>query len=551
MTNKILTPKTLWDKFNDTLPLNETVLSSDSINGVIYNYVYFSGRNVGVSRVRIYGVYVEHKNQPKETIVILPDIAKTVDIELVTHFANLGYNVLSIDLRGKTEDSTDYTVYPDKISYANYFNCSTTFNFVENTVKETCWYEWCAVARYAISYVKFKSPGSKVAVLGIKHGANVAWQLTATDSRVNASAFISGAGWLAYKGIFKHSGEELELNDERCKFIAGIDAHAYAQHVKCPVFLVGSTNDDEFDVDRAVDTIQRVNNDGKCWFNFVNNSKELLDANSLVDLELFFDKFLHGKKLRFPEIPKIEIDCDDENFYYQVETEEGLAVDSVSVFSSSNDVDPSKRVWFNIPLYKSDMNSFVFKRRIYGKVELELAYAVVKFKNGLTLSSKFDASVVNVYSNSKIPSVIFSSSKLNSNFLVCDVKTDVLGEVFSLVDLYSYVEGPKNILGVSTRNTLLTYSIKKFSEFLSKDSFIKFDAFTEVHDTLEIKLTSLNGNEFIYSLTIEGDEGWQNFNLPLSEFKTSIGMPIKDFSDIYSLTVTSFGSVLVNNFLIL
>ncbi len=552
MANKILTPKTLWDKFNDQLPLNETTLSSDTISGAVYNYVYFSGRNVGTSRVRIYGVYAKQKNSKSDTIVILPDVSETVDVDLVTHFAGLGFNVLMVDLRGKTENASDYTVYPDKVYYANYVNSSDTFNYVEQSAKETCWYEWCAVAKYAVSYAKNKSPNSKIGVLGINQGANVAWQLSATDKRVDASAFISGAGWLAYKSIYKHSGEELELDDERCRFIAGIDAHAYAQHVKCPVFLLGCTNSNKFDVDRAVDTLQRVNNENKCWFNFSNNSKDVLDKNSLVDVELFFNKFLKNAKIKFPSLPKIKIDCDDEDFYYEVECDIISEVESVSVFSSSNDLNPAERVWFNLPLYKyTEDGKYIFKRRIYGKVDIEIAYAVVKYKSGLTLSSKFDAQLFNVYSNSKIPSVIFSSSRLNSSFLVENVKTQVLGGVFSVENLYNYVKGPCDIYGVSTKNTLLTYSIKKFSEFLSENSFIKFDAYTEVPDTVTIKISCHDGFEYLSQVVVDGSENWQNLTISFKEFKTSIGMPIKNYDQIYCLTVSSFGSVLVNNFLVL
>ena len=54
----------------------------------------------------------------------------------------------------------DYTVYPDKISHANYDNSSETFNYVKTTAKDTCWYEWCAVAKYAVSYAKSKSPNA-------------------------------------------------------------------------------------------------------------------------------------------------------------------------------------------------------------------------------------------------------------------------------------------------------------------------------------------------------------------------------------------------------
>ena len=552
MANKILTPVTLWDKFSSSLPLNETTLLSETIGNAVFNYVYFSGRNVGSSRVRIYGIYAQQKNLKASTVIILPDVSSTVDVDLITHFSNLGFNVLSVDLRGKREGVSDYTVYPDKISYANYDNSSETFNRVKTTAKDTCWYEWCAVAKYAVSYAKSKSPSAKIGVLGIKHGANVAWQLTATDDRVNASAFVSGAGWLAYKNVFKHSGEEIVLDDERCKFIAGVDMHTYAQHVKVPVFYTATTNSDNFDVDRAVDTLQRLDNQNKFWFNFTNASKSVIGKNSLKDIEIFFDKFISGKKVKLPQIPKIYAEFDGEEVNYTVDVSQYSEVESVSVYASNNDLNPADRVWFYLANPTSEKDGkYYFKRRLYGKVDFELCYAVIKYKNGLTLSSKFDYQELNVYSNSKIPSVIFSSSRLMTSFIVKEVKTKLLGDVFSLEKLYNYVEGPCGIVGVSTKNTLITYSIKKFLDTLSDDSLIKFDAFTSVPDTLTIKLFSSDGNEYSVTNYLEGSDAWQNFTVPFSEFKTEIGMPLKNFQDVYCMTVYSQGSVLVNNFLIL
>lgn len=553
MSNKILSPTMLWDKFNDSLPLKETVLNSETIGNAIFNYVYFSGRQVSSQRVRIYGVYAEQKNTQANTIVILPDVSGGIDIEIITHFVNLGYNVLSVDLAGKVEGKNDFTVYPDKVSYANYEQKGKTFDFIENSAKETCWYEWCAVSRYAVSYAKSKNPDGKIGLIGINYGANVAWQLTAIDNRVNASAFIFGAGWMAYKGVYKNLQEEIPLDNERLKFIAGIDAHSYAQFVKVPVLYLGSTNNEEFDSERAIDTLQRVDNQGKSWFYFVNNSVNVLDKNSLQNIEIFFDKFISSKDISLPSTPKISIECDEESISYYVNCSNFEEIESVEVFASSNDMALKNRLWFVVPLEKElGDGEFLFKRRVYGFVEFEISYAVVKYKNGLTLSSKYDFSKVNVKSNSKIPSVIFSSSKLVTRFVVDDlVDNDLLAGVFSNENLYDFEKGPFDILGVSTKNTIISHAIKKFSDVLNDSSFVKFDAYTNVPDTITLTLTTENGFEYFVKIELLGQDLWQNQSINLTDFKTEIGMPIKDFSNIESITVTSLGSVLVNNFLIL
>ncbi len=551
MANEILTPITLWEGFNHSLPLKQTVLKSENVGNAVYNYVYFSGREVNKSRVRIYGVYAKQKNQKADTILILPDVSNGVDVDLVSYFSNLGFNVLTVDLCGKRDGVADYTVYPDEISYANYDLRGNTMEFVENTARETCWYEWCAVARYAVSFAVSNNPSGKVGVLGLKHGANVAWQLTATDDRVSASAFAFGAGWLAYKGVNKFTQEEIELDDERCRFIAGVDAHSYAQLVNVPVLYVGATNSLEFDAERAVDTLQRVNNQNKCWHNFVNSSADTLDSYCLNDIKYFFQKYLSLKRIKFPSTPKLSLECDGEDVSYTVEFSNYYPVKSVHVYACSNDVNPSERVWFMPVLNSVEDGKCTFKRRLHGFVEFEIAYAVVKYENGMAVSSKFSFENLDVHSNSKMPNVIFSSSRLMTTFLIDDFKSRKLSRVFTTDKLRSYVSGPLGILGISTKNRVLSYAIKTFAGHLNDNSFIKFDAYTAVSDKVTIKLNTKSG--FVYEdvITLQGQEKWQNITIEFSEFKTDIGMPIKDYEDINSISVSSLGNVAINNFLIL
>lgn len=551
MANNILTPLNLWDDFNSLLPLKETTLKRETIQNAVFNYVYFSGRQVGNERVRIYGIYAEQKNSKAGTIIIVPSVDEPLDADLVLYFSNCGFNVLAVDLYGKCDNCTDFTVYPQAISYANYVEAGRTFDFVDNTAKETCWYEWSAVVRYAISYAKEKKPMGKIGLLGVKHGANVAWQVSAVDDRVNTSAFLFGAGWQAYKGVYKYTQEEIELDDERCRFIAGVDAHSYAQLVKVPVLYLGATNNPEFDVERAVDTLQRVDNHNKTWHHFVNVAIDKLDRYSLKDLEIFFSKFISNKKIKLQNVPKVYLEQDGEDVIYTVECADVENIEKVQVFASSNDINPAERVWFMPSLSSSNEGVFTFKRRLYGIVDFEIAYAVVRYKNGLTLSSKFAFDKINVKSNSKIPNVIFSSSRLLTRFMFKEIKADLLSNVICVDKIKTYINGPFGILGISTKNKLISYAVKKFADVLNENSFIKFDVFTSVPDVIKIDFITNDGMEFSHKITLSPCDKWQNLTIELSDFKTDIGMPIKDYSKINAICVSSKGDVAINNFLVL
>ena len=89
-------------------------------------------------------------------------------------------------------------------------------DYVDESARETCWYEWVAVARYALTFLIEQNPSvSKIGVIGIKNGANIAWQLAAVDDRVKCAVVMFGAGWSAYKGINKFSDSDIVMNEER------------------------------------------------------------------------------------------------------------------------------------------------------------------------------------------------------------------------------------------------------------------------------------------------------------------------------------------------
>ena len=268
---KILTPSAIWGEFKGDLPLKDSKVSEMTYDKITYTEVYFSGRETESGRVRIYGLYARPHPLPAGrklgAVLILPDFCDTVDLETVNHFAKQGYAVLMVDYRGETGETVNHTNYPTEIEYANYSKAGEIFK-VERTAMETCWYEWVAVAKYAISYLRARPEVDKIGIVGIKQGGNVGWQALFNEQRVSCFVTLFGMGWQAYKGYSKYEGTDIEMNDERYRWLGGVEAHVYAQYVTCPVLYVAGTNSSEFDCDRGVDTLARVNPSIKCSFNY-------------------------------------------------------------------------------------------------------------------------------------------------------------------------------------------------------------------------------------------------------------------------------------------
>lgn len=552
MAQPILTPNTIWKNFDDTLSLKESVLSTKAVNGVNLNSIYFSGRSVDNERVRIFGVYAKNVIKSKGSILIIPDVNEQVDFELVLKYAQNGYDVLSVDLQGLTADKKDYTKYPDIVSYANFEKSGDYMWRVDKTAKQTSWYEWVCVCRYAVSYLKDKNPTHKIGVLGVKYGSLLAFMLSATDKRIDCSCNLFGGGWLAYKGIPKSSDEEFEINEERRRFLAGIDVQAYAQFITCPVLFLACTNSNDFDLERSMDTLMRIQNQQDLRYSFVTYAKNVLDSHSFDDTVLFFDKFLANKKVFYPDRPQLKTELKGKNVYYYVTGVDSKNIVSLSVLCAKYNKNPIERVWHKVDtLVSQNGDEFVFKRPNYKDFDVDLSFVVALYKNGLSISSKLNYFKIEDDFTVMMPSIIYSTEMFRTNFLAKNIKTPLLGGIFALEHLFYVDEGPFDIQGLFTKNTLQSYKIKEMSKMLKSSSSFKFDFYTSMLTNLVLTLTDSNGVEYYAQKEIDGGEFWQNVFIDFKEFKTKDGLSIDDYSSLCVVSISSTGEFAINNFLLL
>ncbi len=567
--SRILTPSAVWKDFKGDLPLKESKINEMTYDGISYTEVYFSGRETESGRVRIYGLYARPvalpKNRKPGGVLILPDFCETVNLETVNHFAKQGYCVLMVDYRGDFEGVQNHTNYPTEIDYANYVKAGDGLFKALKSAKETCWYEWAAVAKYALAYLKNKPEVGKVGVIGIKQGGNVGWQLCANEPRVDCFCPLFGMGWQAYNKIFKYSGEETELvmDDERYRYLGGVDAHVYAPHVDCPVFYAAGTNSSDFDCDRAMDTVARVKKGVVCSFNFAPRLKNSIDAKCDSSLSVFLKKYLSSEgtnveRYYIPEAPQISVAVGEEDkntIYLKVEPDNFDKLVSVNAYMSEGIVDPSKRNWITMsPVHKREAGKKYFKLGLGGSGDFITVFAVCEYKNGVSVSSRMLCKKIEP-SQPVATKMLYNSKSGTDSFTVLEEEKHSLGGVFFLEPRgVEIVECSNGIAGVLSPFGLLTYKIGEKRFTFDERSILKLDVYCEEFTVLKISLTLDEHGELCdYSVVInlKGSKVWQNVQVTFNELKSEKRMGIKDFSSVIALKIKAESRFAVNNVLLI
>ncbi|MDE5789186.1 MAG: hypothetical protein K2H78_02090, partial [Clostridia bacterium] len=312
--SNILTPITLWKKFNDRLEVMPVTLGERVDDGIKFEYLNFSGRDTGMGRVTIYGVLATKEVNPAhECVLILRDSYDDIDEGLLAYFVKCGYSALCVDYGGERDGVERYTQYPSNVGYANVVKCGRYKDYVDFSAEQTCWYEWVAVGIYARKFLIERFSTQNIGLVGIRDGGEIAWKL-AYAARFSCAVTISACGWKAYKGLEKCKGQEPEFDEERYRFVAGIDSQAYAPYIKCPMLMLCTTNDPAFDYDRAYDTFCRINPDfaRSSSIAYSINCGSRIDVRSTSDMFMFLDGYVKNRHVFMPKPAEVSVFADEE-----------------------------------------------------------------------------------------------------------------------------------------------------------------------------------------------------------------------------------------------
>lgn len=562
MIETILTPTALWKNFILPDGVSATVIQERKRGNVVFSKLYIDGRTVGEEKVKIYAELVRNvKKQNAPVIILLEDFKISKDKKLIKILLSKGYSVLTVDLYGKNEGKERFTIYPDQISYANFEEVKDNLYTIESHAQQTCWYEWCAVLRYALKYLKGLPFVSKVGALGFSKAATALWQVAGTDTNLDCVSFALNSGWLGYKEILKFGGMvEPQFSDQMYKFIAGIDSQSYALHVKCPTLMLSATNDPNFDLDRAYDTLSKVPDSLFKAMHYSVNTVDRINSDAFNNLILFLDRFLQEKDIELPKESQIKCEIKDGRLNVEVDAdEEGqIPIKQVEVFVAEQKVNPAVRSWLKVDAKKIDKNKFLGKYEPFYKSDLLICFATIEYSNGFkastnVLAKRFTEEEVNKTNKNNViySSRIVNSESVFSPFIVLKdspLKIDVCtnGKI-------EVKKGPMDIYGVGSIRGLSTFSVSSDRYQPVNNSLIMLDVFVKETATLTIKfIVDVLGEkkEYFAKAELLGGGFWHNVQFAMNKFKTAEGLVLKEFTKVDVLQISVDGSeYLINNLL--
>lgn len=553
----ILTPLSLWNDFDNLLDISAESISKKESGVMTVEAVEFLGRETDKGRVRIAGAFAWNTQSPSaETVLVLPDSGDTIDEKVLEYFVTNGYSALMVDYRGEWDGCNFYTRYPEDIEYANVLKCGRRKDFVDDSADKTSWYEWVIVGLYARKYIKERTGSDNIAVVGFRDGGEIAWKL-GVAGKFSCIVPICAAGWSAYRGISKYITQDPRMDDERYRFIAGIDSQAYAPYVKCPVLLLCSTNDKRFDYDRAYDTFSRINpefvKDSFVSYSVLTNS--CIDINSCNNMFIFLDKNLGKREINIPKPAEVSVEADEQqNLVAKAVLERGDEIEECVMYLSEDCLNSSSREWNVCPVKEVVSNAErLFYLNIYEKPSTIFVFCHAKYKNGFTVWSKIIVRKINgkFRNMQKKNRVLYTNSYGTAGFSLADPQINAIGGILisDEKELPALVKKAKGINGLYSPCGLSSFRINNPVYAPHAGNVLSIDVFCDNNADVIITFTDWEtGEEYSAVFSVVGGV-WQKIIAECKTFKSASGVSLDTFARELKFTINSSVPFAVNNFI--
>ena len=529
----IISAVSLYKKFDLKNPLESKEWELGVHGKMQQSHVSYNGHKVGDGSVRIYGRFFRPYGKDKRpAIVLLPDAGKTVDENLMRYFAEKGYAVLMPDYSGKMPTDTEdvrRTTYPPSLTYGNYEFARGLYDMDDLEPDRTTWFEWTYVVLYSIEYLKSRDDIGAIGVVGIRKGGELAWKAMLSPD-VKCGVPINAAGWYSFQKMGKFAGNIAHhLSDDHHRYIAAVESQSYAPYVKCPVLMLCSLRDGEFDCDRAYDTYCRIGNTEGNGLVYSAESGVCIGPNGLADMDLFLEKNLKGREIYIPDPLNIKLTENGGEIEVVVECDKEGLLEEAGIFYAEADVATKStyRDWHCVCSVdgRSVKNGEIsYKIKPFAGATAVFAFGYAKYINGFRVMSKITSKRLSKTDASAVKSKHLFSGKDLECFTVAEYAGYAIGDILMERDAApQFTEGYGGIKGAYSQGGIRTYKINSPRYGPDENALLEFDVYTQETQQLKvgIEVADLDKGETTYTCIVDvrGGGKWKRMILRAADFK--------------------------------
>lgn len=548
METNLISPSTLWANYDaDAVKLRSNFIKYDtSENGIVDFEVYLSceEEDKSTSLTYCYGK-IPKENSKNATLIYISGFKSDLSNEVFDNFLPKGYAVVCFDYKGKTDDKSKHTIYPDSLSYANLaFSARHLDGFVKSP-KDSCVFIWSKMCRNVITFVKkLLGEDNKIYLRSSLEGGNILWQVAGMDKRVEGVIAANNAGWEESRGLFRfsESPDEFNFSEEKIKWMSACSPQSYAKFVECPVLFVSGTNSSLTSIDRVEKTFSLTKNNGDNLACLCSNLFNTMNARAKTCLTIWLDKVYYNQPR--PKAPTAAFEIVDGQLCVKMDYDSSIEIEKIEVHYCYNEINSELRHWNKNILSSANPITQIPVR--LGDTQV-FAYASVHYKDGQFYSSlpiMFRLDGVDIERVASKRSHIVYERKDGLDAWVVDNNN---GEYF----MPELKAGAFDIVGVTAeKGNLATYKISDKIYEQSENSIFQFDCYSEKNRSLFVEVcvevAMFKYEYYRVEARLSGDE-WQKIALSHNDFKTAERVPLKDWKKVKKLSFLNIDGTLISN----
>jgi hypothetical protein len=320
--------------------------------------------------------------------------------------------------------------------------------------------------------------------------------------------------------------------------------------------VLSATNSAYYDVDRAYDTVARINDKAYRAVNYSVGNTENINYKSIDQIACFIDastKCVETESVCLPESPEVKCEIVDGGLAISAQADIN-DLKEICLFISEGVVNPVYRTWVKVNDYKLDGEKHLFTYRPYGKSQIACFFVKATYNNGFEVCSNIAAKRFSekelgtghkdkiIYSGRYVGAETVFSAKPIADAVYGWRETDKTGVIVK--------KGPMSIDGVTAKGGLVTFKMNSEKYMPDDYAILMLDLFAKEPVEFTVKLIKDyygNKTEYVYSTKIKGGKIWNNVRLEMSRFKTVEGRILKTYQGIDAIEFSADGEFLINN----